>query len=147
MNDFEFAPNQCRPHPHLFCGGQPSAEQLAEFAAQGGGCVVNLRPLAEMGGWDEGAAVTALGMEYVHIPVAGPEDLQREAAETLADAMRRYDEDHLLVHCASGQRVGALVALKAGWIDELPTEQALELGKKAGLQRLEPLVRALLSQG
>ncbi|HKJ95517.1 MAG TPA: hypothetical protein VKA32_07805, partial [Gammaproteobacteria bacterium] len=64
---------------------------------------------------------------------------------TLADAMKRFDADHLMVHCASGQRVGALVALKAGWIDGLPVDQAMEVGRKAGLERLEPVVRAQLS--
>lgn len=145
MHDFHFVPNQCRPEHRLFCGGQPTARQLADFAREGGGCVVNLRPQAEMGGWDEGATVRELGMEYVHIPVAGPDDLSREAATTLADAMRRFDEDHLMVHCASGQRVGALVALKSGWIDGLSPDEAVEAGRKAGLQRLEPVVRAKLA--
>ena len=77
MTEFHFVPNQCRPENRLFCGGQPTAQQLADFAREGGGCVVNLRPEAEMGGWDEGAAVRGLGMHYVHIPVAGPEDLSR----------------------------------------------------------------------
>jgi len=145
MTDFQFVPNQCRPENRLFCGGQPTAQQLADFAREGGGCVVNLRPQAEMGGFDEGATVRELGMQYVHIPVAGPEDLSRQAATTLADAMKRFDADHLMVHCASGQRVGALVALKAGWIDGLPVDQAMEVGRKAGLERLEPVVRAQLS--
>jgi len=144
MSDFHFVPNQCQPEHRLFCGGQPTAEQLADFAREGGGCVVNLRPEAEMGGWDEGATVRGLGMQYVHIPVASENDLTREAAATLADAMRRFDRDHLMVHCASGQRVGALVALKAGWIDGKTPEQAIEAGRKAGLQRLEPVVRAKL---
>ncbi len=145
MNDFEFVPNQCRPGDRLFCGGQPTEQQLADFARDGGGCVVNLRPQAEMGNFDEGAAVRRLGMQYVGIPVAGAEDLTREAAATLADAMRRHDADHLMVHCASGQRVGALVALKAGWIDGLPMEEAVAEGRKAGLDRLEPAVRMKLA--
>ena len=145
MTEFHFVPNQCRPENRLFCGGQPTAQQLADFAREGGGCVVNLRPEAEMGGWDEGATVRGLGMHYVHIPVAGPEDLSRAAASTLADAMREFDEDHLMVHCASGQRVGALVALKAGWNDGLSADQSIEVGRKAGLQRLEPVVRSKLA--
>jgi uncharacterized protein (TIGR01244 family) len=145
MNSFSFVPNQSCPHPRLFCGGQPTPQQLATFASQGGSCVVNLRPAAEMGSVDERAMVCELNMEYVHIPVAGPEDLSREAATKLADAMQRFDEDHLLIHCASGQRVGALVALKSAWIDGLPLEEALTKGRAAGLERLEPVVRAKLA--
>jgi uncharacterized protein (TIGR01244 family) len=147
MSDFDFVPNQCRPDNRLFCGGQPTPEQLQAFAREGGGCVVNLRPDAEMGGWDEGAAVRALDMEYVHIPVAGADDLNRDAATRLADAMKHFDADHLMVHCASGQRVGALVALKAGWVDGLSADRAIELGRQAGLERLEPVVRSKLVGG
>lgn len=144
MNDFPYVPNQCCPHARLFCGGQPSPGQLAAFAAGGGRCVVNLRPDAELGGWDEGAAVRALGMDYVHIPVAGPADLDRDAAARLADALQRHGESHVLLHCGSGQRVAALLSLKSAWIDGLSPQQALDAGRKAGLSGMEPAVRARL---
>ncbi|MBB6184279.1 fused DSP-PTPase phosphatase/NAD kinase-like protein [Oleiagrimonas soli] len=147
MNDFHFAPNQCRPGAGAYCGGQPSEEQLAAFAREGGQCVVNLRPQAEQGDWNEAAAVQAQGMTYVHIPVANPDDLTRAAAARLAEAMQQHEASRMLVHCASGQRVGALVALKAGWIDGLSVEDAVAHGREAGLDRLEPVVRAKLQAG
>ncbi|MCE5233584.1 MAG: sulfur transferase domain-containing protein [Mizugakiibacter sp.] len=140
-----FAPNQCCPHPGLLCGGQPSAGQLAAFARAGGRCVINLRPQAELGDWDEDAVVRALGLAYVHIPIDGAAALCREAARRLADALARHGAGPVLVHCGSGNRVGALVALKAAWVDGHAPAQALAAGRQAGLTGLEPAVRALLA--
>lgn len=145
MNNPSFVPNQCCPEAHLFCGGQPSDEQLEAFAGAGGRCVVNLRPEAELQGWDEAATVRALDMEYVHIPVAGPGDLSREAAAKLADALQRHGDAHVMIHCASGQRVAALLSLKLAWHDDVPSAEAIARGQRAGLDRLEPAVRARLS--
>ena len=50
---------------------------------------------------------------------------------------------NVLIHCASGNRVGALVALHARGTGATPDE-ALALGKAAGLAGLEPAVRARL---
>ncbi|GAB3030370.1 MULTISPECIES: sulfur transferase domain-containing protein [Oleiagrimonas] len=146
-NEFHFAPNQCRPGAGAYCGGQPTDEQIAAFAREGGECVINLRPLAEQAGWDEAAAVKAHGMTYVHIPVANPDDLTRDAAAKLAQATQQHDVSRMLIHCASGQRVGALVALKAGWIDGQSVDEAIATGREAGLDRLEPVVRAKLQAG
>jgi hypothetical protein len=48
------------------------------------------------------------------------------------------------LYCASGNRVGALLALAAARHEELPPEQALQLGLDAGLTRLEPALRERL---
>ena len=52
-----------------------------------------------------------------------------------------------MVHCASGNRVGAMLALKAAWIDGASPEEALQLGVDAGLTRLHDRVATLLEQG
>jgi hypothetical protein len=51
------------------------------------------------------------------------------------------------VHCASSNRVGAMAALRAAWIDGRPTEEALQIGRAWGLKSLEPTVRARLEAG
>ena len=49
----------------------------------------------------------------------------------------------MLVHCASGNRVGALIALSAA--DEgVPVEEALARGRAAGMTSTEARVRELL---
>lgn len=146
MHSPSFVPNQCCPDVNLFCGGQPVPEQLRSFADAGGRCIVNLRAVGEQQDWDEAATVRSLGMDYVHIPVAGPEGLSREATARLADTLRQYGGAHVMVHCASGQRVAALLSLKAAWHDGLSDTDALALGRNAGLDRLEPVVRDRLSR-
>lgn len=141
-----YLPNQCCPAARLLCGGQPSEAQLADFAAANPhGCVVNLRPAAETTGWDEGAIARRLGLAYVHIPVAGPQDLTPANAKALASALDAHADAALLIHCASGQRVAALLALKAAWVDGQSARQAMATGKSAGLSALQPYVKARLS--
>jgi len=141
-----YLPYQCCPDGRLLCGGQPSEAQLADFAAANPhGCVINLRPVAETAGWDEGTVVRRLGLAYVHIPVAGPQDLTQTNARALAIALDAHAGVPLLIHCASGQRIAALLALKAVWVDGQSRRQAMATGKSAGLSALEPYVEAQLS--
>ena len=44
-------------------------------------------------------------------------------------------------------RVGALIALKAFFVDGIPADEALELGKQHGLTRMEAATRRVLEQG
>ena len=50
----------------------------------------------------------------------------------------------LLVHCHSGNRAGGLLALMAARDEGLPAEQALALGRDAGMTSTEARVRAQL---
>jgi len=52
-----------------------------------------------------------------------------------------------MLYCASSNRVGAMLALKAHWVDGESPEEALELGLAAGLTSLERSVRDLLDLG
>jgi hypothetical protein len=51
------------------------------------------------------------------------------------------------VYCGSSNRVGALIALKAFYVDGIPADEALELGKQHGLTRMEAATRRVLEQG
>jgi len=84
-----------------------------------------------------------LGMTYVSIPIAGAADISEENARRLAEVLD-VGADPVVVHCASGNRVGALFALKAYYVDGKTPEEALALGKAAGVTRLEPVVRQTL---
>jgi len=124
--------------------GQPDEEVLKEAREAGFAAVVDLRTEGEDRGFDEPAVVNALGMSYHSIPVTG-------AAGTTFDNAKRLDEvlsgidGPVLVHCASGNRVGALFALRAS-LHGASDEEALEVGKAAGLTRLEPAVTKQLEK-
>lgn len=133
-----------QPEPDLLTGGQPSRECLEAARDAGYRTVINLRPAGEFDGYDEGRVVRELGLDYVHIPVAGAGDLNAEAVASLdavlADAQRRP----ALIHCGSGNRVGALIAMEARLKRGLSVDQALACGDAAGLMALRDAVRAKL---
>lgn len=51
----------------------------------------------------------------------------------------------VLIHCGSGNRVGAMLALIES-LDGADDEQAIAAGKEGGLTRLEDVVRARLQE-
>jgi hypothetical protein len=50
-----------------------------------------------------------------------------------------------LVHCASSNRVGAMIALRAALVDGASADAALAEGRRWGLKSLEPQVRERLA--
>lgn len=135
-------PNQRQPEPQITTGGAPTAEDLAAAAAAGYVLVVDLRAETEPGQPEERAAVEALGMRYASIPVAGADGVTPEAAAEL-DELLASAEGPAIVHCASGNRAGALLALRA-FAGGADVEAALEVGRSAGLTSLEGAVRERL---
>jgi uncharacterized protein (TIGR01244 family) len=131
------------PRPGLLTGGQPSPGDWAALKAQGVTMVVNLRPDAEMAGRNEAAEVAAAGMAYVGIPVAGADAIDADNARRLWTLLK-VNGAPAFVHCASGNRAGALLALGAAQSGGMAPEAALEFGRKAGLTSLEPVVRERL---
>lgn len=125
-----------------YSAGQPTAEQYAEFANHGVRHVVDLRPPQEAAraGLNNAADVSAAGMAYYHIPIAGGEDLTREHVAALDTILQRIGDEPALLHCASGNRVGAMLALHAAWYQGQDVDAALEIGRAYGLTSLEPFV-------
>jgi len=136
--------NARTPLPGVLSGGQVTEEQLTEAAAAGYRSVVNLRMPEELREWDEPAAVEALGMRYVSLPIPGVEGITRENAEKLAVILADEELRPMVLHCGSGNRIGALFALMAFHLEGQDAEAALAVGKDAGLTRLEPVVREKL---
>ena len=121
--------------------GQPDVAALKVFAENGYVAVIDLRTKDEDRGLDEPAVVAGLGMEYVSMPI-DRDDITIEKARELDALLDAYDEP-VLLHCASSNRIGALIALN--FYDETgDAELALEMGRAAGMKSLEPLVRKML---
>lgn len=131
--------------PGLYSSGQPSVDDLAALAAIGVRSIINLRGADGDSGYDEAHEAARLGMRYMTLPIVGPDAVTAENAARLAHAIQhaRTDGD-VLVHCASGNRVGALIALERGRHGDSPA-QAIALGRAAGLTTLEPCVVQLLN--
>lgn len=132
-----------QPRPGLFSAGQPAPTDWNAIRARGVGTVVNLRTPEEMHGRDEAAEVRAAGMRYVSIPVAGAEGIDAANADALRDALHDA-QGPVLVHCASGNRAGGLLALMAAHDEGAPADEAIMLGRAAGMTSTEARVRILL---
>lgn len=127
-----------QPQPGLHTGGQPSQDDLARLKSEGVRTVIDLRGAQEDRGYDEAAEARRLGLAYIALPIAGKDDVTPANAKALGELLKAQDGD-VLLHCASGNRVGALLALDAV-ARGVPREDALELGRKAGMKSLEPVV-------
>lgn len=130
------------PVEGILVGGQPSPEQFETLAKLGYGTIVNLRTPGEKGNTDP-ALIESLGMRYVTIPIGGAETLTEQNARKLAEVLDD-SEGPVVIHCASSNRVGGLLALKAFYVDGKSPEEALALGREAGMSRTEPLIRQAL---
>lgn len=123
---------------------QPTAEALAKLPASGVRTVINLRPASETPDLDEKSVVEKAGMQYRSLPIAGAAGLTKDNVAAFDRLIGEAAEGKVLMHCASGNRVGALMALRARWIQGKSAEEALAIGKGAGLKGLEVDVKALL---
>lgn len=138
------AVNVLKPTATITSAGQPTAEDIAVLKEKGYTTVIDLRGLPEDRGFDEKAVVEASGLVYLQLPIAGGAGLTVENANSL-HALLKDNSGELFVHCASGNRVGALMAISAFIHDGLSVDDALVLGKAAGLTGFENDVRAILT--
>lgn len=126
--------------PHILCvdervatGGQPTDAAFAKLAAHGYRAVLNLRTASE--GIDlkhEQEAAEKAGMRYISIPVVSSAPKPEQVQEFI-QAVKDKDNQPLLIHCGSANRVGAFWmihrVLEQGW----PEDKALEEATKVGL--------------
>jgi uncharacterized protein (TIGR01244 family) len=131
-----------QPAPQLYVTGQPAAADWRAFADAGVGTVINLRTAGEMQGRDEHEEVAASGMRYLELPIDGAGAVTPDNARRLGELLREA-QGPVLLHCASGNRVGGLLALmKAG--EGMPADEALAFGRSAGMKSTEARVRETL---
>jgi len=128
----------------LLVGGAPTKEHLHQAIAQGYTAFIDLRANGETGVDEARDALAQTDAQYQHIPVAGAAGLTRENAQAL-DAALAKTNGPTVVFCASGNRVGALLALRAHWFRGASPEQALRIGREAGLTRMASVVARQLS--
>lgn len=124
--------------------GQPDAEAFALAAEAGYAAVIDLRGEQENRGLNEATVLQELGLEYVELPLSSPDDISFENAAKLDEILSRYSEP-VLIHCGSGNRVGALLALRKS-LHGASDDDAVTYGQDAGLTGLEPVIRSRLAE-
>lgn len=131
-------PNACQLLPTLVTGGQPSAANLAAFKAAGGAIVLDLRDPMEPRPLDEPATAAALGLEYVNVPVGGG-SLTDATLDDILAVLRQAGDRLVLVHCASGNRVGGALLPHLMLDESLDEEDAVGQAMRVGLRSAELL--------
>jgi uncharacterized protein (TIGR01244 family) len=122
--------------------GQPAPEAFARLASQGFKTVVNLRT-EEEGARDEETRVRSAGLRYVWVPVT-PETFTVDDAEAVRMVLDDAEAAPILIHCATGSRVGGVwtvIQVRQG----RPLPEARLEGEAIGLRGgMEQAVRRVL---
>ena len=123
-------------------GGEPDPDALEALKSGGFVSLISLRGVGESP--LDGAFFEGHGFQFTHLPVSGPSDLTGDFANQFDDALKSAG-GKTVVYCATGNRVGAAFAIHAHTHGGHDIDTALEMGKQAGLTRLEEFVRQYLS--
>ena len=125
----------------LYFAGQPPLDQLATLKTKGFANIINLRQPKE-GKYDasaEASAVTALGLNYTHIPIKGNEPLTDQTIEAITEAiLANRTLGKTLVHCSSGNRVALWVGGHFFKDHGVPKALAIQIAEQAGLTSAKP---------
>jgi uncharacterized protein (TIGR01244 family) len=112
----------------VFIAGQPTERGLKRVHDEGVTVVVNLRSPEEMKriGFDEAAAVAALGMRYVYLPVRGTADMPYSPTtlDKFAEAVKGAN-GKVLLHCTIAWRASHLWAAYLIRERGIPVDSAL----------------------
>lgn len=134
--------NACQVLPNMVTGGQPAQLHLEALKAAGTAVILNIRPHAEPHPIDEPAAVAALGMEYVNVPVGG-RDLNDATLDRIREVLVANRERNVFFHCASANRVGGTLIPFLILDEGMEEEDAIEIATRVGLRSPELLQWAL----
>jgi uncharacterized protein (TIGR01244 family) len=124
--------NAFTPLPNVLTAGQPSPQELRALAAAGVKVVLDTRAPNEPRGFDEAAETEAAGLAYVNVPVAGW--VQDEAFAEVRRIVAAADEQPVLFHCASANRVGGLLIPVLMLDRGMDRDAALQTAQRVGLR-------------
>ena len=123
-------------------GGEPDPDDLDALKSHGFVSLISLRDVGES--LLDANFFESHGFQFKHLPVSGPGDLMGDFVQQFDDALKS-SKGKTVVFCATGNRVGAAFAIHAHAFENKGVDAALEIGKQAGLTRLEGFVRQYLT--
>lgn len=125
--------------PGVAVGGLPSRNALEQLQKAGLKTVVDVRTEAEGTKAEEGIA-KELGLRYVTVPVT-PATFSVADAEAVRKVLDDAEAGAVLVHCASGNRVGGVFAVIESLRGKTP-DAAMAEGRRLGLHSA-PMIEAV----
>lgn len=121
------------PVDGVAAAGQPDAAAWAQLASAGFRAVVDLREPNEPRGHDEPGEIERAGLEYLALPV-GHETLGDREFDAIRSFVRDPAHRPVLVHCATANRVGALLLPYFALDEHKPVEEARKLAVEVGMR-------------
>lgn len=115
----------------IVSGGPPSEDDVRKAKAMGIKTVIDLRRSEKIDA--EKVFVLSEDLKYFNIPVT-LETLSRKQVDAVAEILSNPDNRPILLHCGSGNRVGALWALYSKFYKGLDEEEAYQEGLKKGMR-------------
>jgi uncharacterized protein (TIGR01244 family) len=131
----------------IACGGSTRPEAIREIRNMGFKSVINLRLATEEGAMveEEGAAVKAAGMNYVHLPF-NAQSPDPNLIDNFIAAVTKPANTPAYVHCAAGGRAAALWMIKRVKADGWSVDRALVEANALGLNdRFRPFAMNYLA--
>lgn len=124
-----------RPDDQTIVCGALDDKKVIALAKAGVELVVNLQPDDELS-FAEASAVEQAGMHYKQLPIRNAADLKQLNILAFDNILRQYHGKKIAMHCATGNRAGAAIALRAGWLRGRKMETAMDRGRSHGLTTL-----------
>jgi protein tyrosine phosphatase (PTP) superfamily phosphohydrolase (DUF442 family) len=129
---------------HLYISSQPDFETLDIARKNGVELVLNLRDPSEYI-WDEKIAAQQSGLIYYNIPIsASGEAFNPDAIKQISALVQQHKDQKILLHCSSGNRASAWLAIHLIKDHNMPSDRAISLAKQAGLT--SPLIKSRVKQ-
>ena len=133
-------------YERFYIAGQPDAPAIEDAGMEGVTLIINLRSESESDWYEAGAAET-FGLQYLQVPVDGrATPLAPEPFNQINQVVEANPDSKILVHCASGNRAAAWLAIYLAQVRGMNAEEAISLARQAGLTSggLENKVREYL---
>jgi protein tyrosine phosphatase (PTP) superfamily phosphohydrolase (DUF442 family) len=126
--------NFARLETTIACGGATTPEAVPELKKMGFASIINLRLPSEAGANVEGEAAAAktAGINFYNIPFSGQSPDPKAADQFLATVTAKNNEP-AYIHCAAGNRAGAMWMIKRLVVDHWDTDKAFTEATALGL--------------
>jgi protein tyrosine phosphatase (PTP) superfamily phosphohydrolase (DUF442 family) len=126
--------NFARLETTIACGGATTPEAVPELKKMGFASIINLRLPSEPGANVEGEAAAAktAGINFYNIPFSGQSPDPKVADQFLATVTDKQNEP-AYIHCAAGNRAGAMWMIKRLVVDHWDTDKAFTEATALGL--------------
>ncbi len=125
------------PIEGLMVGGQPKKGDIPKIKDLGFETIISLNPepsSRRLKRFDEAYTAETLGMKFIRIPIHSNKDLNDKNIALLDEALSAAG-GKAFVHCSDGNRVGAMLALRAFRMQNISVDESIEFGKKALLRK------------